>query len=393
MGKGDVMPRSGSGRGSLLPLANRLSRTGGVTAVLVGLALCAIVQQAVIGPPGRRPAAERGRHAVKSPPTPKRTTRSPRPAPVTPLERQVRTVVLRQRAALARRVFGARPAAPDVSASRVDRAAGWASGTAAIPPPAGVTAMPDASLFLARRVGRRWTVALAGTKDFVRLLRAAPASVVSRAERPLLARFGTVAAAPRGTATRLALPWDAGQSWTMRRAGDHALRFNGGDGKVLAPGTGRLYRLCPRAPDRGMLVLIHPDGVASEYYGITDLAHVKDGAAVRQGGYLGRIGTDRPCGGGPPAAQATVSFALCAANHPVPLDGVRIGGWTLHTTAGRVSARRAGLRIEEGNPLLNLGVGAATPTPVPNGAGPPHPLPAASPSGPDDHGPAPGGTL
>lgn len=244
----------------------------------------------------------------------RRADRGSHRSAVAPLERRVREVVAAERATVARRALGVRKLPPaDVSPVRVDHARRWAFGTSAIAPP-GATSPPDASLFLARR----------------------------------------------------------GQSRTLETAGG-GLRFGGGDGRVLAPGAGRLYRLCAKGPSRGMLLLIHPSGLASEFYGMTRLTAAGQGAAVRPGSYLGRTGTDRPCGGPPAAGPAAVSFALAGARSPVPLDGARIGGWTLHVAAGAVSADRPGVHVDAGNPLLNFG--AETPVSHPP-AESPSPAPA-----------------
>jgi hypothetical protein len=352
------MPRS---RGdSVLPLANRIARIGGVTAGLVGVTLGAIVQQAVTPGPARprdRHGAARDPSAAPSRSTSRPVARAARSARLTPLEIRVRTVVMRQRAALVREAFGGRrPPRPEVWVSKTDRAAGWAFGWSVIPAPPGATALPVISVFLARRktAPSGWQVALAGTTGFVRALRAAPASVVSGGERPLLRRYGQ--AADLKGATGLALPWGVGQSWMSRPLAEGAgLWFGGGDGRVLAAGPGRLYRLCASAPGRGLLVLVHPNGLASVYYQLTGIVDVRDGMAVRQGAYLGRIGTDRPFGGRRPAGPAMLGFALLSADRVVPLDGTRIGGWTLHAAAGDAWAVRAGLRVEAGNPLLNFG--------------------------------------
>lgn len=382
------MRRPYSSAASMLPLADRIASLGGVTAVLVGLALCAIVGQAVAGrSSGPRPVAGASPGTAKGRSVARRADRGSHRSAVAPLERRVREVVAAERATVARRALGVRKLPPaDVSPVRVDHARRWAFGTSAIAPP-GATSPPDASLFLARRTARGWSVALTGTREFSSLLREAPVSVVTKDERPFLERFSR-AVAP-GAVTGLALPWDKGQSRTLETAGG-GLRFGGGDGRVLAPGAGRLYRLCAKGPTRGMLLLIHPSGLASEFYGMTRLTAAGQGATVRPGSYLGRTGTDRPCGGPPAAGPAAVSFALAGARGPVPLDGARIGGWTLHVAAGAVSADRPGVHVDAGNPLLNFGAEtpaspppAQSPSPIPaRPTGAPHQeLPVADPGG------------
>jgi hypothetical protein len=372
------MRRPYSSASSMLPPADRIASLGGLTAVLVGLALCAIVGQAVAGrSAGPRPVAGVSPGTAKGRSVTHRADRGSHRSAVAPLERQVREVVAAERTPVARRTLGVRSLPPaDVSPVRVDHARGWAFGTSAIAPPAGTAALPDASLFIARRTARGWSVALTGTPEFISLLRRAPVTVVTKGERPFLERFSRTAAPGGGAVTGLALPWDKGQSRTLETTGG-GLRFGGGDGRVLAPGPGRLYRLCAKGPSRGMLLLIHSSGLASEFYGMTQVTGVKEGAVVREGSYLGRTGTDRPCGGSPATGPAAVSFALAGARRPVPLDGACIGGWTLHVAEGAVSADRPGVHVDAGNPLLNFGAeppaspppGSPSPTPAPPGRG------------------------
>ncbi|WP_173097751.1 hypothetical protein [Actinomadura verrucosospora] len=374
-------PRSGGG--SVLPLANRIVRLGGAGAGAVLLVLCAVVTQAVQSPPGRpaaapEPASKRTR--------PARAPRGARPATTTaktaPLVRTVRTAVLRQRSAIARREFGGRaPAAPTVLLSRADAAKGWAFGSSVIAPPAGVDAPPDASLFIARHVKNGWQVSVTGTPAFAAFARRAPSDVVPDGERALLAKYGK--AAVSGAATGLELPWGPGRPWTMRPAGDpRAIAFAGGDGRVLAPGPGRLYRLCSRTSGHAMLLLIHPNGLASTFSRLSAPTAVKDGGAVRTGAYLGTTGRGLPCSPRQAAGPASVVFGLLSGGQPAALNGVRIGGWTLQVAAsGRaVAATRSGVRVRQGDPLPDLGGGAApTPAPSPSPASPSaSPPPAAT---------------
>lgn len=339
----------------MLPLTNLIGRLGGLTVVLAGLALCAIVQQEVDGRPMVPAARQPSAAVVRTHPAVKVSG----PPDTAPLIRQVRATATVQWGALVRSAFGAQQVPqPDVHLVRIGQAGDWAFGTCAVPPPPGMDAMPHASVFVARRAGKTWRIALAGTRDFAQLLRQAPAAVIPADQRPSLERYGTTQSGkpPVG----LALPWRAGQSWTVQSmAGMSGLRFAGGDGQVLASGTGRLYRLCARSPGRAMILLIHPDGTATEYYQVADLTGVKDGAPVQQGEYLGRVSTDRPCGGPSAQGQATASFTLLSGYRAVSLDGARIGGWTLHTDEDRFYADRSGMRVDSGNPLLNFGTDPA----------------------------------
>ncbi|MBO2437324.1 hypothetical protein [Actinomadura nitritigenes] len=359
-------PRSGGG--SVLPLANRIVRLGGAGAGAVLLVLCAVVAQATQAPRGRpaaapEPASQRTRPAHAS--------RGSRPAETTakttPLVRTIRAAVLRQRSTIARREFGGRaPQAPTVLLSRSDAAKGWAFGSSVIAPPDGVDAPPDASLFIARHLKTGWQVSVTGAPTFAAFAKHAPSDVVPDGERVLLARYGKAAAS--GAATGLELPWGPGKSWTMRPAGDpRAIAFAGGDGRVLAPGPGRLYRLCGRTSEHAMLLLIHPNGLASTFSRLTALTAVEDGGAVRTGTYLGTTGRGLPCSTGQAPGPASVVFGVLSGGRPAALDGLRIGGWTLQVAAsGRaVAATRSGVRVEQGDPLLNLGDGVV-PTPAPS---------------------------
>lgn len=343
----------------MLPLANLVGRLGGLTAVLVGLTLCAIIQQQVSGD---SPVPATRRQGVGTRP-PQATKVSP-PVTATSLIRQVRATVNEQRATLVRRAFGIQDVPrPNVRLVRIDRAGGWAFGTYAVPPPAGMDAMPHSSLFVARRSKETWRITLAGTGEFTRLVRRAPVTVIPEDQRPFLERYDRATAESGNTSAGLALPWRAGQSWTVRSMADvSGLRFAGGDGRVLASGAGRLYRLCARSPGRGMLLLIHPDGMVSEYYQVADVPDLEDGALVEQGEYLGRISTDRPCGGPAARGRAAAIFTLLSGEHALSLEGTRIGGWTLHTAEGRFYADRSGLRVDSGDPLLNFGPDSAVPS-------------------------------
>jgi hypothetical protein len=348
----------------MLSLVNRVSATGTAVVVLLGLALAAIVEQAVLpdGDSLRSRASHGPSHAAprRTHPSRSKHRRKP-PSPTILLDRQVRRVAMVERGPAVRRVYGTTTvSAPVVRNTRMDHRRTWAFGTEAIPPPSGTTAVPESSPFIAHATGHRWSVALAGTPDFARLMREAPASVVPKAERTALERYN---AKPKAADAELALPWSVGQSWTVLPAGDD-LSFDGGDGRVLAATAGRLYRVCSPSPDRGLVLVIGSDGTAAAYYQLDRLTQVPDGGLVKQGDYLGRTSTDQPCGGGE-AQRRLVRFGLRDSAGPVPLDGVRLGGWTLHLTATKVYAERDGLRVSAGNPLLNFGLTLA-PSPAPS---------------------------
>jgi hypothetical protein len=355
--------------GSILPLSNRIARLGTGAAVLVALAMCAIVQQTI----RQQMAAHQAPVASPSPATVQTTTSKPKrkakrtaaASSVTKLESKVRTTM--RTSAAAQTAFGKQTLGqPNVEVSRVDQGKGWAFGTSAVEPPSGTGVSPYPSIFLAHLTKTGWQVALTGTAQFTTLLGKAPASVVPKTEVPILQKYGAAAPATPPTATGLTLPWSAGQSWTLEQAsGTTALQFGGGDGRVLAPADGRIYRLCTHATGRGLLLMLHSNGLASEYYQLTGEPKLTDGTLIKQGTFLGKIGTDRPCGDPQPSAPAALSFAVLSAAHPLPLNGLQIGGWTLHTAgSGPVSAERLGVSVSAGNPLLNFGsLATASPTP------------------------------
>jgi hypothetical protein len=358
--KGKTVPRrkhSGSGS-TLLTRVNRMGTIALVSNVGLCLILCAIVERTVISAVDQRGAAAASPgQAAESPDDPvSESPRGPRqtrsPVRLFALESTVKQLTLAQRGTLARRSFGtATTGRPIVQQTRTTKT--WALGTAAIPPPKGSPAMPDVALFVARAVGRRWQVGLGGSSAFNRLLAAAPAALVPSAERALLARY-SVAASPTNS-TGLMLPWKQGQPWALV-ADKYGLGFTGGDGRVLAAGDGRLYRFCGTSPGHGLILLIHPNGLATEYYQLTSQPRLAGGDIVRRGDYLGRVGTDRPCGGGSPEPQ--VRFGLRHADQDVTLDGKNVGGWTFlnGTDLDRYVAVRGDKQILPGEQVTNLGV-------------------------------------
>jgi hypothetical protein len=355
----------------LLSLVNRAGTVSLAIVVAVGLVLAAVVEEKVfpVGP-RHRPVAAPGPDSdgVRHKPTSRAKQRRKPVSPAVLLDRQVQKIAVSRRGAVVRSEFGVQKVAtPVVRQTRFDRKRTWVLGTEAIPPPSGSTAMPEASLFLARASGTSWKVALDGSTDFAAMVAKAPAAVVSTAERAALRKYNQAkaAAAKQVEPGPLMLPWTIGQSWTMVPT-DHGLSFEGGDGRVLAASAGRLYRLCSSAPDSGLVLVVGDDGTAAEYYQLDRLTEVPDGGQVQQGDFLGHTSTDQPCGGGA-ASRPLVRFGLRGAGGPVSLDGKQIGGWTIHDAPGEAFAERDGVRVQAGNPLLNFGIDASpSPSPVPS---------------------------
>ncbi|HEY3688278.1 MAG TPA: hypothetical protein VGL93_34890 [Streptosporangiaceae bacterium] len=375
----------------VLTLARRIGTLGTGMAVATGLVLCAIVEDTVLPQlDGRRtttgqtprPSSSRHHHggtAAGTPTTPSGT-----------LSHAVGTAATARLAAAARTTYGT-PAAPRplVRVTRQDRRRGWALGASVLPAPVGATAMPEAALFLAHRSGRSWTVGVGGTARFRTMVAHAPASVLPSRERAALTRYATgpdPGATPGGgTDTRLDLPWRSGRSWTLDGYAAGTLTFDPGDGDVRAAGPGLLYRLC----GHGLLLVVHPDGLASEYAQVTDVTSVPDGGRVAAGAHLGQVTSAAPCRTG--RTTARLRFALRSADADVPIDGVRIGAWTLHAYATRVWATCAGHRVDPGDPLPNAYV-PASPSPVPVPSPTSSKRAPAEPSGSPTLPASPGGT-
>lgn len=176
---------------SMLPLVNQISSVGTVTAVLVGLSLCAIVEQPILPVRTKPFRFAAGTPAPEAPHEVSSAGVSPRSSRASALESEVQAIVLAQHGPTARLAYGVpKLARPIVRLSRIDRKRGWAFGTSAIPPPAGAMARPEVSVFVARAAGARWVIGLAGTKDFLRLLGQAPGSLISKDERISLSGYG-----------------------------------------------------------------------------------------------------------------------------------------------------------------------------------------------------------
>jgi hypothetical protein len=352
----------------MLRLVNRVSAAGTAVIIALGLVLAAIVEQRAfpVGSSHRPVAAPGPGRGSARPTTSSRSKHRRKPvSPAVLLDHQVKRVAVSERGPAARSEYGVRTvASPVVRLTRLDKKRTWAFGTEAIPPPRGSSAMPEASVFVARATGSTWKVALAGAPEFGALLRKAPASVLPADERGSLLRYD---ASVKRTRDGLMLPWTAGQSWTLVPT-ERGLSFGGGDGRVLAATTGRVYRLCSPAPDRGLVLLLGADGTATEYYQLDQLTEVPDGGLVERGDYLGHTSTDQPCGGGA-APRPLLRFGLRNADGPISLDRLRIGGWTLHEIPGATFAEHDGLRVEPGNPLLNFGI-TVTPSPSPSKSAP-----------------------
>ncbi|WDD93169.1 peptidoglycan DD-metalloendopeptidase family protein [Burkholderia sp. FERM BP-3421] len=223
-----------------------------------------------------------------------------------------------------------------VETIRVTPDGDWVLGAATQIVPDGVAADPVSKLFVARRAQGAWRVGVEGDATYAALLGAAPAALVGPAERAQLdPRRGAAGGQPKAAPgqTGLALPWQRDTAWYWT-GGAHgwsgesrpynSLDFSGGDGRVLAARDAYLYRSCERNGS-AIVKLVHDNGYETTYYHMEQLAQVANGARIRQGDYLGRIGNALPCGG--QTTGAHVHLSLSQGGTEVPVNGKTIGGW------------------------------------------------------------------
>ncbi|MEU8120257.1 hypothetical protein AB0C21_16250 [Spirillospora sp. NPDC049024] len=368
--------------------ADRLSIGAIVLSTAVGLSLLGIAERALLdgGPIGGSSGPVGSQRAIKPPKPGTGTPARPQQQPQQPqggggaaappagpdlgvLATQVRKLTLAQRGAAARQAYGAAlTRQPFVGATRQSADKTWVFGTSAIPVPETSAAGPELAFYTAHWTGGKWQVGLSGGTEFAALLGAAPANLMSASESRLLRKYGALSSAQATTLVngtragdRLMLPWKIGQVWSMTTSDDAASRplaslaFSGGDGRVLSSGAGRLYRFCSSQAG-AVVMVIHPSGLASTYYGLRSVTELRDGSVVEQGDALGRTGTARPCGGAA-APRAEVGFGLRRGGGAVPLDGAAIGGWTFRERAKPLLgfAERGVLQVLPGGLLANLG--------------------------------------
>ncbi|MGE5288126.1 MAG: hypothetical protein ACM3ML_13200 [Micromonosporaceae bacterium] len=365
-----------TGRGIAVTSASGISAAGAVAAVVICLVMGLLIGQSVLhgntkpSGSGARPASATRTSARPSP------TRKAAPTGKT-LARAVRRLMAAKWGIAASHEYGTlMTRSPVVNFVRVKRNKTWVLGTTAIPLPPGTVAPAVTALFIAHVRRSGWDVALSGTPGFAHMLPLALGKVVTLGEAKLLARFSALQnarAAGRG-ATPLALPWVTGQSWRLGVVpGDRASErgtasiavFSGGDGRVRAAGPGRLYRFCADRGHNALIEVIHSDGSATQYGQLGAQTRVVDGTFVARGAYLGMTGTSLACGGAAVRAKAgprggAVAFAVLRGGSAVNLDGVTLGGWTLHEkgTPPVLSAQRAKTQVKPGGLMKNFGVAA-----------------------------------
>ncbi|WP_433659332.1 peptidoglycan DD-metalloendopeptidase family protein [Nocardia sp. CA-128927] len=237
----------------------------------------------------------------------------------------------------------------------------WVFGAATVPEDSESEETPKSTLYVAKLDDEgEWDVALEGTPEFGHMVSNAPESVVSGGEKAAL-----TAPQPRSGNTGLSLPWKQGQSWYMG-GGPHGISgesrpynsidFNGGDGRVMAPAAGRVYKTCVRNGSAEVKI-VHNNGFTTSYYHMTDVIGAADGTEITAGTYLGKTGTQLPCGGF--ASGAHVHMSLFKGAQPVPVNGVTIGGWTFREGQQAYAgfAEHEGQQVRAGGRLMNYGGG------------------------------------
>lgn len=294
----------------------------------------------------------------------------PQPASGAPpsLADSVAATMIARHGATAQRDFGtASVPTPLVEPSR-QAGNSWAFGTTTIPVPVAEHGTPLSSIFVARLDRGGWRVELDGTAGFVDLARQAPASVVKPDEKQLFAQNYQASQSIQAD-TGLGLPWPQGVAWTMG-GGPHgysgnsrpfsSIDFNGGDGRVLSAGAGKVFKSC--VSSRSALVkVVHPNGYSTSYYHMTSLTTLGNGASVQTGTYLGRIGNELPCGGS--SSGAHVHLTLYRGDTQISVHNMTIGGWTFFEGAQAYGgfAQRGSTRVGVGGRLTNFG-GGGTPS-------------------------------
>ncbi|MDQ7903249.1 peptidoglycan DD-metalloendopeptidase family protein [Phytohabitans sp. ZYX-F-186] len=236
----------------------------------------------------------------------------------------------------------------------------WGFGTAVRPAPAAEHAYPEGWLFVAKRQGGGWRVALEGEAEFATL--GASASILSGDERRTLGtakldRRAAQAANDRRTGMRL--PFALGQTWRYT-GGPHPMNGSvrssidmaGGDGKVLAARAGVAYTMCKSG--KGWVRVVHDRGFATDYYHLEGNIKV-DGQRVAEGTFLGNIGNDVSCGGR--STGKHVHFSLRRDGAYVAIDRYAFGKWVILSTGAAYegAALHGSKRVAVGGGLYNYG--------------------------------------
>jgi LasA protease len=246
-----------------------------------------------------------------------------------------------------------------VNVSHEDAKAGWSSGTAVIT--AAEDSYPDGWVFVAHHEDGRWSVGLDGSAEFGRLAQAAPEGIMSARELEVFAAAGrTGGVGIESTAsytTELRLPYAIGQAWRLT-GGPHgdpraSIDLAGGDGRVLAAGSGNVYLMC--SSRRGWLRVYHPNGYTSDYYHLSANITPANGTAVAEGAFLGNIGVDVSCGGS--ATGPHVHWSILKGDTRVPWHQRSAGKWVFFNGINPYEgfALHGSARVDVGGTLYNYG--------------------------------------
>lgn len=216
-----------------------------------------------------------------------------------------------------------------VNIQRENQGKRWVFGSAVIKAPKQEGKYPEGWLYIAKKEGKGWKVALEGSELFNELVQSAPTTVMTDREKKVFASQGGVQA--MADQDRLRLPYAVGATWTLT-GGPHgwagqdypysSLDLAGGDQRVLAAGGGNAYTMC--SSGTGWIRVIHSNGYATDYYHLWNNIR-PNGGWVNAGTYLGNTGTDVTCGGS--ASGRHVHFALRYNGAYVSLNEREIGGW------------------------------------------------------------------
>ena len=204
----------------------------------------------------------------------------------------------------------------------------WAFGILAVPLQEDTHGSPDSYLFLAQQINSKWQVAFEQTPLFQEWVTNSPVTLMGHETKEF---FQNMNPAGGGGIAQLSLPYATGESWGFT-SGPHndprpwdAIDFNGGSGQVRAARDGVAFTPCAN-----FVRVIHPDGWATTYYHLINIA-VGNNMPVSRGQFLGDISAAIGCGGS--ASGAHVHFGLELNGADQDIDGHVIGGWTVHEGA------------------------------------------------------------
>ena len=251
--------------------------------------------------------------------------------------------------------FGALP--PNgISVNVLTRKSEWAFGVVGIYAFNHTDAGPDSRLFIARKISKKWSVAIEDTQAFSIWLVLAPEQIVSRREKTVM-----LARAPEGDGSSLlSLVWATGETGTLT-GGPHnnaggavttrpwpAIDFVPDSRLVRAARDGIAYRPCAN-----FVRVNHGDGWQTGYYHLKNIA-IADGQSVSRGQVLGEISSDVGCGGSANGDHTHFTLRQNGDSSFVDINNRDLGGWTVHDGGSPYQGYMQ--RISDGN-VQNAGSG------------------------------------